>query len=125
MPATHRAMPPCPSLCPQMDKMLMLYVSIGIAALVVVVILIPMSACLLTKNGSCRSDQPVTSKQDVDTAKGAFLDPSTSRKEQKDSSSEIHTNYYTNDHLYGNMEAEEDGDPYESVGGDDAVYANL
>ncbi|XP_041709880.2 sialic acid-binding Ig-like lectin 12 [Coregonus clupeaformis] len=58
---------------PTNDKMLMLYVSIGIAALVVVVILIPMSACLLTKNGSCRSDQPVTSKQDVDTAKGAFF----------------------------------------------------
>ncbi|XP_070993500.1 B-cell receptor CD22-like isoform X1 [Oncorhynchus clarkii lewisi] len=108
------------------DKMSMLYVSIGIAALVVVVILISMSACLLNKKGRrSRSDQPVTSKQDVDTAKGAFSHPSPSRKEQKDTSSEIHTNYYTNDQLYGNMEAEEDGDPYECVDGDDAVYANV
>ncbi|CAB1334062.1 unnamed protein product [Coregonus sp. 'balchen'] len=47
------------------------------------------------------------------------------RKVQKDTSNEIHTNYFTNDHLYGNMEAEEVGDPYQCDGGDDAVYANV
>ncbi|XP_064803936.1 sialoadhesin-like [Oncorhynchus masou masou] len=108
------------------DKMFMLYVSIGIAALVVVVILVPMSACLLTKKGGrSHSDQPVVSIQDMDAAKCASSDPSTSRKEQKDTSSEILTNYYTNDQLYGNMEAEEDGDPCECVGGDDAIYGNI
>ncbi|XP_023992152.1 B-cell receptor CD22-like [Salvelinus sp. IW2-2015] len=108
------------------DKMLMLYVSIGIAALVVVVILVPMSALLLNKKGGrSRSDLPVTSKQDMDASKCASSDPSTSRKEQKDTSSEINTNYYTNNHLYGNIEAEEDGDPFECEGGDDSVYGNM
>ncbi|XP_038833426.1 B-cell receptor CD22-like [Salvelinus fontinalis] len=108
------------------DKKLMLYVSIGIAALVVVVILIPMSACLLNKKGGrSHRDSPVTCKQEVDTAKCASSDPSTSRKEQKDASNEIHTNYYTNDHLYGNMVTEKDGDPYECEGGDDSVYGNV
>ncbi|KAK6326601.1 hypothetical protein J4Q44_G00022460 [Coregonus suidteri] len=111
---------------PTNDKMFMLYVSIGIAALVVVVILIIMSACLSTKKGGrSHSNQPITSMQDMDAAKGASSDPSPSRKEQKDSSSEIHTNYYTNDQLYGNIEAEEDGDPFECDGGDDGVYANV
>ncbi|XP_021447581.2 sialoadhesin-like [Oncorhynchus mykiss] len=108
------------------DKMSMLYVSIGIAALVVVVILITMSACLLNKKGGrSHRDPSVTCKQEVHTAKCASSDPSTSRKEQTDTSSEIHTNYCTNDHVYGNMETEEDGDPYECVDGDDAVYANV
>ncbi|XP_038850572.1 B-cell receptor CD22-like [Salvelinus namaycush] len=111
---------------PTNDKMFLLYVSIGITAFVVVVIVIPMSACLLTKKcGTSHSDQPVASKQDMDASKSASSDPSTSRKEQKDTSSETHANYYTNDHLYGNMEAEEDGDPYECVGEDDAVYGNI
>ncbi|XP_064802159.1 sialic acid-binding Ig-like lectin 13 [Oncorhynchus masou masou] len=109
------------------DKMLMLYVSIGIAALVVAVILISMSACLLNRKGSGRShrDPPVTCKQEVHTAKCASSDHSTSRKEQTDTSSENHTNYYTNDHVYGNMATEEDGDLYECDGGDDAVYGNV
>ncbi|XP_014056917.1 sialoadhesin isoform X1 [Salmo salar] len=110
---------------PTNDKMFMLYVSIGITAFVVVIILIPMSACLLTKKGGrSHSDQPVTSMQDMDAAKCASSDPSTLRKKQKDTSSEINTNYYTNDHLYSNMEAEED-DPCECYGGDDAVYGNM
>ncbi|XP_031658759.1 myeloid cell surface antigen CD33-like [Oncorhynchus kisutch] len=107
-------------------KMSMLYISIGIAALVVVVILISMSACLLNrKGGRSHRDPSVTCKQEVHTAKCASSDSSTSRKEQTDTSSEIHTNYYTNDHVYGNMETEEDGDPYECDGGDDAVYGNM
>ncbi|XP_020353238.1 myelin-associated glycoprotein-like [Oncorhynchus kisutch] len=111
---------------PTNDKMSMLYVSIGIAALVVVVILVPMSACRLNKKGGrSHSDQPVASIQDMDAAKCASSDPSTSRKEQKDTSSEILTNYYTNNHLYGNMEAEEDGDPFECDGEDDSVYGNV
>ncbi|XP_045069248.1 sialic acid-binding Ig-like lectin 13 [Coregonus clupeaformis] len=56
------------------------------------------------KCGKSHGIQPVTSMQDMDAAKCASSDPSPSRKEQKDSSSEIHTNYYTNDQLYGNME---------------------
>uniref|UniRef100_A0A4W5RK91 Ig-like domain-containing protein n=1 Tax=Hucho hucho TaxID=62062 RepID=A0A4W5RK91_9TELE len=108
------------------DKMLMPYVSIGIAALVVVVILIPMSVYLLIKKGGrSLSDQPVTSKQDMDASKCASSDPSPSRKEQTDTSSEINTNYYTNNHLYDNMEAEKVGDPYECDVGDDAVYGNV
>ncbi|XP_029535117.1 sialoadhesin-like isoform X2 [Oncorhynchus nerka] len=108
------------------DKMSMLYVSIGIAALVVVVIPVPMSGCRLNKKGGrSHSDLPVASIQDMDAAKCASSDPSTSRKEQKDTSSEILTNYYTNNHLYGNMEAEEDGDPFECDGEDDAVYGNM
>ncbi|XP_029573014.1 uncharacterized protein LOC115164546 [Salmo trutta] len=106
-------------------KMLMLYVSIGITALVVVVILVPMSACLLNNGGRSHSDQPVTSMQDMDASKCASSDPSTSRKEQKDTSSEINTNYYTKNHLYGNIEAEEDGDQFECDGGDDSVYGNV
>ncbi|XP_029593290.1 B-cell receptor CD22 isoform X2 [Salmo trutta] len=108
------------------DKMLMVYISIGIAALVLVVILITMSACLLNKTGGrSHRDLSVTCKQEVDTAKCASSDPSTSRKEQKDTSSEIHTNYYTNNHVYGNMETEMVGDPYDCDGGDEGVYGNV
>ncbi|XP_010883399.2 myelin-associated glycoprotein isoform X2 [Esox lucius] len=105
-------------------KMLMQYVSTAVGVFVVVLILIPMTSCLLLKKcGRRRNDQTITILKDTDVVMGASSDPAPLRNEPKHITSEI-TNYYTNDHLYGNMEVEDDS-LYMCVGGDHAIYENI
>ncbi|KAL0985013.1 hypothetical protein UPYG_G00151830 [Umbra pygmaea] len=99
---------------------------IAVGAFMLVLIIIPMTACILIKK--CRqshNQQTGSSIQDTDEVIAASSDPSPLRKEFKHISSEIQSNFYTNYHLYGNIEVEEDENTYSCIGEDDAIYTNL
>ncbi|XP_071756217.1 sialic acid-binding Ig-like lectin 13 [Centroberyx gerrardi] len=104
---------------PANSKITSLHIAIVVSVFVIIVIFLTALGVRKKCRGS-RDDEPTSNMQDMHAAKTMELPnySSATSKGMKNCDDGAFSNCYTNDHVYGNMEAEWAAD-------DDAVYANV